>query len=184
MATDNKPSVPVDILNRGNARPPRQGALGSLPRVLDIPLPWLVPMPSSQDLVVLGTASTAAVTPTRVEIAGCAKQLERGVIGVIRSVTFYITDMVTTTDMTFGLFVDGGPAPGFGAVKMFARAASSVSNTFDCLIQLGPGAKIQGFFLNTDGGTYNVGIGYTGWVHTEAQQNNWLSRGPDVAGIL
>jgi hypothetical protein len=183
MANDKGVSVPNDILNRGNTRPPRQGAMGSLPRVLDIPLPWLAPMPASQDIVVMGNLSGQTGVLPRTEIPLAAFALQRGVIGVIRSVTFYVTDMLTTTDITFGLWVNNGPAPGFGAVKMFPRVASSVSNTFDCLLELPPAATIQAFFSIADGGTYNVGCSYTGWCHTEAAQINWLTRGPDVAGV-
>lgn len=180
MANDKGLSVPNDILARGSARPPRGGVLGSLPRVLDIPLPWLTPMPSSQDIVAMGSLSGQTGVLARTEIPAAASTLQRGVIGVIRSITFYLTDMTTTTDVTFGLWVNNGPAPGFGAVKMFPRVASSVSNTFDCLIMLPPQATIQAFFAIADAGTYNVGCSYTGWCHTEADQARWMQRGPDI----
>lgn len=180
MANDKGVSVPQDILNRGNARPPRQGVLGSLPRVLDIPLPWLTPMPTSQDIVVMGSLAGQTGVLARTEIPTAAFALQRGIVGVIRSVTFYLTDMLTTTDITFGLWVNNGPAPGYGAVKMFPRVASSISNTFDCLLMLSPGSTIQAFFSIADAGTYNVGCSYTGWCHTEAEQARWMARGPDI----
>lgn len=178
-ATDGRElPVPNDIAARGTTRTRGDDVFGSLPRVLEVPLPWLVPMPSSQDLNVLGSVTSVAPS-VGTEIPECRFQLGAGIIGVIRSFTTYITDMLTSTDVRYTLSVNGAPAPGFGRIKMFPVTASSKSNTFDCLIILPPAATISVFFTQTDGSTYNIGASYSGWVHTEAQARKWISAGPD-----
>lgn len=169
--------VPSDILARGRGTARAKDLMGTLPKILDIPLPWVFPIPSAQDVNVLGSKQTIAIE-NGVEIPTAAFTLGAGVIGVLRSFTVYITDMTTATDVQFALFINGGPAPGFGQIKMFPRVASSVSNTFDCMLTLGPAAKIQAFYNNNDGGTYNVGVSYNGWVYSEAAGKLWMEKGP------
>lgn len=168
--------APADILARDRSAIRRPDALGQLPKVLSIHQPWILPIPDSQDLNVMGTAATIAAE-VKTEIAGCASVLAAGNIGVLRSFTVYITNMLATTNVTFTLAVNGGPVPGFGNIRMFPRVASSLSNAFDCVIHLPVSATLQVFFTNADGGTYAIGASYSGWQHPESSAKRWAARG-------
>lgn len=175
-------TVPTDIQARvrGDVRPPQQ--FGRMPMVLSVHLPWVMPIPDSQEIAVLGYEDTTGVGDTGT-IANTEYTLGQGNIGVLRSFSVYIDDMTTATDVTFSLRINGAPAPGYGAIKMFPRLAASVSNSFDCMLILPVKAKVEVVFLNTDGGAYKVGAGFNGWEHPELSARRWMLQGPAGFGI-
>jgi hypothetical protein len=166
----------MDILARDKSAIRRPDVFGMLPKVLSIHQPWILPIPDSQDFNQMGSKATIAAE-VGIAITNSAFTLADGNVGVLRSFTVYITDMLASTDVTYSLFVNGGPAPGFGSIKMFPRVASSLSNSFDCVLHLPVAAKLEVFYTNTDGGSYIVGASYSGWQHPESSARRWVARG-------
>jgi hypothetical protein len=174
--------IPADIAARITAPPPKpEGTLDMLPKVLNIPLPWLDPIPDAQFFNVMGQEDSVGAV-TQEFITGASMTIGKGNIGVLRSFTVYVNDMLPTTDIQFTLMVAGGPAPGFGQIKMFPRTAASVANTFECVIFLPTEAKIDAYFTQVDGGTYKVGVAYSGWQYPESSGRRWMAKGPTSAG--
>lgn len=170
--------APMDIRSRQAPPPdPRAQSLGSLPRVLDIPLPWIERIADSQDFVGSGSVDTVAVE-TGTAITNCSFRLGQGNIGVLRSVTFYVNNMLASTNLVFTIKVNGGPVPGYGAFTPFPRVAASISNGFDMQFLLPSESKIEVFFNNVDGGSYKVGAVFTGWQHPESSALRWMQFGP------
>lgn len=158
-----------------------------LKRMVPIFLPEDHPIPDSQEFNVTGSKSTSAVeagipiviAPQVGPNAGFV-ELPAGNIGRISSVLFSITDMLTTTDVTFTLRINGAPVPGYAGYKITPRVSPYVSNSFDdpsCRILLRNGDKINVVYTNTDGGTYVVGCAITGWFWPEASGKRWLALG-------
>lgn len=171
-------NTPSDIAARAFSMPkPGPGPYAMLPKVLNIPLPWLEPFPDAQFFNVSANKSTS-VGETGISITGSKSQIGQGVIGVLRSFTVNINDMTPATNVVFTLMVNGGPVPGFGQISMFPRNAASVSNSFDCMIILPVSATIEVFYNNADGGSYLVGASYGGWQYPEASARRWMMTGP------
>lgn len=158
-----------------------------LPKHVPIYLPEIHPIPSAQEFNPSAFRATAAVEtqiftltpdnrPSADDLAG-AITLPPGNIGIIRSVTISITDMLTTTDVSFTLFINGGPVGGYGGLKMTPRVSPYVSNSFDTFIRVPDRAKIQVGFSNIDGGTYVVGCAIGGWFWPIASGTQWLQTG-------
>lgn len=187
MATDNGlprgiTQVPADILARTTSPPPKpEQSWETLPKMLNIPLPWLEPIPDAQFFNIMGSFDSVGAQ-TGTFITNAAFTLGKGNVGVLRSFTVYVNDMLQTTDVQFTLLIDGGPAPGFGTIKMFPRVAASVANTFECMIIVPADAKIDAYFTQVDGGTYKVGVAYSGWQYPESSGKRWMAKGPNVGG--
>ncbi len=174
--------MPADIEARIMAPPPKpEQAFDMLPKVLDIPLPWLEPIPDAQFFNVMGSEDSVGAS-TGNFITGADFTLGKGNVGVLRSFTVYVNDMVATTDIQFTLMVNGGPAPGFGTIKMFPRVAASVANTFECMIILPAECKLDAYFTQVDAGAYKVGVAYSGWQYPESSGRRWMAKGPQIAG--
>lgn len=174
--------VPADIAARIAAPPPSpERSFDMLPKVLDIPLPWLEPIPDAQFFNVMGQEDSVGAS-TGNFITNAAYALGKGNVGVLRSFTVYVNDMVATTDIQFTLMINGGPAPGFGTIKMFPRVAASVANTFECMIILPSDSKVDAYFTQTDAGSYKVGVAYSGWEYPESSGRRWMAKGPQIMG--
>jgi hypothetical protein len=174
--------IPSDIAARVTSPPPAaEKSWDMLPKVLNIPLPWLEPIPDAQFFNVMGQFDSVGAQ-TGTFITDAAFTLGKGSVGVLRSFTVYVNDMLQTTDVRFTLMIDGGPAPGFGRIKMFPRVAASVANTFECMIILPAEAKVDAYFTQVDGGTYKVGVAYSGWEYPESSGMRWMAKGPALGG--
>lgn len=173
-------SIPMDIAAPFK-QPPSRG-LVQVPKHVPVYLPELYPIPDAQEFNPSGSASTAAVQ-TDIEIAltptifNGTNQIPKGAIGVIRGFSIYITNMLTTTTVSWTLRVNGAPAGGYGALTMFPRAQSFVGNSFDCFIRIPNGAVISVTYSNPDGGTYVVGASISGWYWPEVSGKRWLEEG-------
>lgn len=144
---------------------------------LTIPLPEVLPIPAAHEFNIEGHVATAGVSAGPINIVNAAFRVPPNNLAVIRGVTFYITDMTTATNMVFSLLINGGAPAGYGGVTIFPRNAPFVANGFESMIRFNGDANIQGVFTNNDGGTYIVGVSFSGWYWPEASDVLWKSYG-------
>lgn len=160
--------------------PPTSLGRGGVPQhagvALQIPLPDVFPITDAREFNPLGSANTAAVQQN-IEIADTVLDVPGATYGIIRGVSLYITDMLTTTDVTWSLIIDSGSPQGFQQLTIFPRAAPFVSNGFDAAIRFSGPARIVMTFTNNDGGTYVVGASYSGWYWPTASDARWRQYG-------
>lgn len=146
----------------------------SIDRALQIYLPDIYPIPGASEFNILVTKATSAVE-TNTDI-GITLDVPPNNIGIIRSLTLSISDMLTTTVVTWTVNVNGGPAPGYFNLSMYPRVSPFVSNAFDSFIHIPQGGKVRVVFTNTDGGSYTVGASIGGWFWPEALGKQWVAK--------
>jgi hypothetical protein len=174
-------TVPLDLTAPYTGRPlPDVTGLGStsterLPQTVQIYLPEVFPIPGAQEFN--PTVSKATVAAETADI-GLVVQLPERNIGIIRSVVLDITDMLTTTVVSWTLQINGAPVGGYNNLSIFPRVAPFVGNSLDTFIRVPQGAKITATYTNTDGGSYVVGISISGWFWPQDAGTQWLTRGP------
>jgi hypothetical protein len=157
--------------------PPTQlGEGGTPPLVSDITqqifLPELYPIPDAKEFNQTGSQATAAVAFNQV-IAGTTITVPQNTFGVVRGVTFYITNMLTSTNVTYSLIINNQPVMGYNQEIIFPRAAPFVSNGYDSMIRFQGPATLTINFDNRDGGTYVVGGTISGWFWPQASDARW-----------
>lgn len=154
------------------------GAAGqqSIARTLSIYLPEVYPIPDAQQFNPEGDIDSA-VAQSDVLIPGTTVRVPNGNIAVIRGLSLYIDNMLTTTDVRFTLRFDGNPVNGFSNLKIFPRVAPSVANGFDSIIRVPNGAVITVTFTQVDGGSYKIGAAFSGWSWPITSGDRWTSLG-------
>jgi hypothetical protein len=155
-----------------------------LPKYVVIYPPEYYPIPDAQEFNPAGTVATVGVeSGTQIPIApqtgpdAGAVTLPSGSVGIIRSLQISLTNMLTTTDVSFSLLINGGPAGGYGVLKMTPRVAPYVSNTFDTFIRVPNNAKVNIVFSNIDGGSYIIGGSIGGWYWPQSSGVSWSKFG-------
>jgi hypothetical protein len=183
MRRDMKSNIPAAI--SAPYAPPRGGG-AVLPKHVPIYMPEVYPIPDATEFNPQGSQATAAVETGQINLTPATGvenvptgiiQLPRNNVGIIRGFSISITNMLTTTDLSWSLLINGAPAGGYGTLKLFPRASSFVGNSFDCFIRVPTGAQISVVYRNTDGGTYVIGASVSGWYWSEASGNRWLQQG-------
>lgn len=147
-------------------------------RQLQVYLPEVYPIPSAVEFNTSVSKATAAAE-TNIDI-GLTVQLPESNIGIVRGVTIEITDMLTTTNVTWSMLFNGAPVPGYNNLSIFPRSAPFVSNAFDSFVRVPQGVKITFNYTNTDGGTYTIGAAVSGWFWPQSLGNLWVQHGPQV----
>jgi hypothetical protein len=134
--------------------------------------PWYqVPMPGS---IFFQQGGTISVTGTvTVVVPGSVLKLPSKRAASIASVSIFLAgpgggSLAATNFATFSILVDGSPVPGWGKRFTFPRVAVSVQEPFDGPLIVAPGRTISAIATDTDGGSYIVGLFYTGWHTSEA----------------
>lgn len=133
--------------------------------------PWYVEKPiSAQDIVMTTALTGVTVGPgpvSNVVICG-PQQLPQACIGVIKSLVFEINNMVLASQISFGLWINNGPAVGFGLVNITPRQAPFYGQAEPELTILLPlASQFQIVASVADGGTYVLGANARGWFLTE-----------------
>lgn len=160
------------------AMPPQlSGQVPAGPPSLQIPLPEVLPIPDAREFNPLGSIGSAAVTANPTLITGTSFNVPDSCLAVIRSVTLYITNMLTTTNVTWSLMVNQTSPQGFNNITIFPRATPFVSNGFDSMIRIDGPAVISVVFNNIDGGAYTIGASFSGWFWPEASDARWRQFG-------
>lgn len=139
-------------------------------------LPDQEPIPTSQQVNTFGQA-TSTVAETGIEITGAQLVLPSGIIARIASVSFYVTNLLDTSILSFTVTINNAPVQGFSNVGIFPGVASRVSVGFDCYILTPSGATVEVFYTNGDGGSYIVGAALSGWQWSEADGVRWITSG-------
>lgn len=149
---------------------------------LQLPLPWLTPMPGAQQFNQEADVASAIVQTAT--LAGLDINVPQGYRCRVSSVSTYIDNMLITTNVTWSVLVNGAPAPvsGFQNLRMFPRSAPFVGNTFDAFLLISGPADITVQFTNGDGGTYQIGAALSGWIWNIALEAQWKNNGGQWAG--
>jgi hypothetical protein len=147
-------------------------------RSLQLPVPEQFLIPGGQEFFALQFANTSAAG--QVTFPGLTYELPKSQEGWISSVTFFMggaggAQLAQTNYATFTLLIDGSPVPGWGAFSTFPRVAFSVQSSPDAQIRVPKGRTISGYAVNTDGGTYVVGLGFSGWRWPVSAAQRWRS---------
>lgn len=175
-----RPNVPADIAAPW-VTPPDRAAVQEIPRHVPVYLPEVFPIPDAVEFNPSGErASAAAETQTITllpTISNALVKIPDQNIGIIRGLSIWITNMLTTTNVRWTLLVNGSPAGGYGSIALPVRATSFAGNSFDCFIRVPDGASIAVQYVNTDGGTYSIGASVSGWYWPIASGKRWLERG-------
>lgn len=166
---------------RGPVAPPTAGMTPQVSSLSEqIYLPEVFPIPTAVEFNPLGSAGTAAAGTVNIPFTGLPGgilSIPSGTYGVLRSITFYITDMLTTTAMTFTVFINTVPVQGYTQVPIFPRNAPFVSNGFDCMVRFSGPADITVSATEGDAGTYVVGASLGGWFWGQAADAQWRTFG-------
>lgn len=172
------PLGPVWGLGNG-ARPPvgapSAAGPGGLPyasRSLELPLPEITPIPDAREFNPEGDVDTSIVQ-LNIDIPNCTQVVPVGNLYVIRGVSIYIDNMLTTTNVTFSLLANGVGVAGWTNLKMFPRAAPFVGNNFESMIRGQGEVTLKMVFSNIDGGSYKVGAALSGWLWPLTSDQRW-----------
>ena len=159
-------------------------ASGDAPRVSSLSqqiyLPEVFPIPSAVEFNLLGQAPTTAAGQVAIpwnNQPGGIYTVPPNTFGVIRSVSFFITDMLTTTNVSFSIIINTAQVQGYSQITIFPRTAPFVGNGFDSMVRFTGPADIQAIAVNVDGGTYEVGAAVSGWYWTTAADATWRTTG-------
>jgi hypothetical protein len=167
----------------GNAAPLLDPTTGAPPppviKALQLPLVETFPIPGAQEFNVEGDqASVAIENNTTIATLGPVV-VPQGYRAVIRSVSIYIDNMLTTTNVVWSVLLQGPgtSVAGYQNLRMFPRVAPFVGNTFDSLIRITGPASVTVIFSNLDGGTYQIGAALSGHLWLYSAEDNWRNRG-------
>lgn len=105
---------------------------------------------------------------------GSVLQLPPRHVGVIRTVAININDLTAADDLSFSLRINGTPVAGFGNLRVFPRAATSIERAWDTRILIPDGGTVDITFTNGNGGLHLVGATYTGWFWPEEAGRRWI----------
>lgn len=151
--------------------------------VLALPLPWLTPMPGAQQFNQEGD-KTSVAPENNITITGISVDVPQGFRCRISSVSTYIDNMLTTTNVVWSVLVNSAPSgvAGFQILKMFPRLAPFVGNTFDSFLLIQGPATLTMVYSNIDGGNYIIGGALSGWIWNSALESQWKNNGGQWAG--
>jgi len=91
-------------------------------------------------------------------------------VGVVRSVTLGVNNMLVSTNVIFRLRFDQVPVTGWERLVIFPRAATSVVESFgpDETYELtDEGSLVDIEVQVVDAGTYQIGVGLSGWYYSK-----------------
>lgn len=187
MPTPPPTTRTAPILNRGGlpspssapmlqtpGGPPSAAAL--LPQTLQLPLPWVVPIPDAQFFTLQGTKSTAAAEQN-VLIPNVQLIVEAGVEGVIDGFVFSVQNLVVTSNLTFSLLFNGNPVQGFKDLLIFPANLALSQFTWSGVLRVPQNTKVEVSYTNTAGDAHLVGADVTGWTWATASGQAWLRGG-------
>jgi hypothetical protein len=169
--------VPADLIAPfAPFRPAGSGGPG-IDRALQIYLPEIFPIPAATEFNTLLTKATVAAE-TNTDF-GILIDVPDNNIAIIRGVSLFITNMLTTTQITWTLLTNNGPVGGYSNLFIFPRTAPFVSNAFDSFIRVDNGQIVRAQFTNpaTDGGSYTLGIAVSGWWWPKTLGDLWMRTG-------
>lgn len=150
-------------------------------RALQVYLPEVYPIPDATNFNTLGSVNSAG-PQSNILLPGASVQLPKANTGYIRSVSINIANMLQTTNVTWTVFINTSPVPGFTNLSIFPRVADGVTDEFDCVIRVSQGALVTIRYSNLDGGTYGIGASLSGWYQPLQSAARWTALGPPYGG--
>jgi hypothetical protein len=163
--------------------PANVGTNASTP-VLSIYLPEVFPIPAAFEFQQFGQLNTAVAGVSFFPTA--ALQLPPHYQGIIRTVNIFVGGAggtTFTTDQLWTIYINGAPVPGWVNRTLFGRTASSLEQAFDAFIRIPDGSVVTASNNNVDGGSYTVGIWFTGWYWPVVGGQQWVAGLGSYAGI-
>jgi hypothetical protein len=98
------------------------------------------------------------------EPGGLVLQLQPGNVGIIRSFSQYVNDMVAADALVWQIRINGAPAFGWEAATMFPTLASFRTVSDDPFLKVPRGAEIRiRIFNNAPAIAHKLGASYSGW---------------------
>lgn len=180
-----RPAVPLDVQAWGKSRASLAGLRGTDPaaapdmgaqdndersQVVSIPPPEVNPIPTARDFFQQLKSATLAAGVGATVTTVPELRLKPGEVGVIKIVEIFVDAPTTLIDVTWALFVNGGPVPGFDNLSTFPRAATNLSIGFTGTIRLPPSAIVTMVITNNSvAGPWTVGAAYAGWRWNEQE---------------
>ena len=146
--------------------PAGQGAAGAQ---LVVTPPWVEKPPEGYDFNMFGTLTglNSANTPTKFT-GGGVFQVPGGNVGVIRSFSILGNQWLLSSNVLWRLLFNDVAQPGWDALTINPRAASSVEFGWDVqetFILIPEGALIEWGLQVLDLGTYQVSVAAHGWYY-------------------
>ena len=167
--------------------------------VLSIPLPVDQPIPGATEfqqfclLSVSGTATTSFTLTSGITVGGAAIGSTNllgtpiNYNGVIKALNIFAgapgAGLGFTTQLYYTLLLNGAPIPGYANRSFFGRNASSVEQPFDCTIRIPDSSVITATIQDVDGGAYDVGLFFTGWIWPTTLGVQWISGAGQYNGV-
>lgn len=93
---------------------------------------------------------------------------------VIKSIDVWASNTLSTTNVSFGLFLNGTPYGQFGLIPLFPGVAAVNSRSFnDQTFRFGPNDVVSMVAVNTDGGSYELASSAQGWYYSVNVQKKY-----------
>ncbi len=133
--------------------------------------PWVFPPGNAgryifeEDVVNLGPGPVVST-----ELAGTIFNVPQQNVAVIREINLNVNNLLTTSNIVFRLLFNSGPVEGYDDMRVFPRAASSVSIAFPAestIIHVPEGARISLAVEILDAGSYQLGASHRGWFYSK-----------------
>jgi hypothetical protein len=149
----------------------------SLTRILTFKQPSSEEIPLAVDFNTLGFKASAAVE-VGINIPGAEFIMQKGYVGRLESIIFYVANLLLTSNITFTVLQDFAPLPGLTNIAIFPGIAARVNNTITGKWLLPDGCRLSVIYSNNDGGAYEIGAALSGWSWPEQAGKQWLLTGP------
>ena len=179
--TDRKdwPPPPIDIRKRGRGGPgggrgfraygaPAGEAAGPAPMPgagLNISSPYEVRPPQGTDFLTRGYQAGVAAGAA-VVLPGSQYQIPDGEVGVIRSISLVINNLLLTSNIIFRIRADGSPLSGWGALQPIPGAVAYWATVYgpeETFIRLPDRATVDVEVQVFDAAVYDLGAALKGW---------------------
>lgn len=169
--------VPADILSERGAGagepPPKPADAPQQPRGIFVTRyqPGEFPIPGATEFArdaFENSPGVGTITP-----AGLFYRVPESSLGIIRVFGVGITNMVPTTNVIYRLLVNGKPVPAWGNFRLFPGAGTRITSSVGTWVELTNNDEVSVEIQNIDGGIYQVGANYSGWVWPESLDRQW-----------
>ena len=157
----------------------QQANAGFLPQQMVIFLPEERPIPGATIFNTVGQFTTVAAQ-SGVAIPNAGLQIPLGSVGRIDSITLWVVNLLQTSQLSFSIRFNGGAIPGFNNLALFPGVVARATENFSVFIRVPQGVLIDAAFTNTDGGSYIVGVGISGWFWPESLGRLYQQQGQTI----
>lgn len=166
------------------AGPPHASAPGLAPGSspgfgagISVGAPWDVKPPSGKDFQFHGVISAATSGTTPAFVPG-AFTIPADNVGVVRSVTFLVNDLLQTSRVFFSVTDNAAPIEGWSNILVLPRLANSVALIYgpeETYPAVEENREVRVRVAVTDAGTYQVAASLHGWFYPLELHEAYLS---------